>query len=283
MRPIDVVSRLCPRATPGYAAAFENGDRLLVSADITTPRRLAHFLAQVFHETGGLSIERESGNYSAARLIEIFGAGHHSAAVTAEEAQRLAHNGPAIFERVYGLGNAKKAAELGNTLPGDGFKYRGGGLLQTTGRGNYRRMGQKCGVDFEGSPELVVSAAHALGPALAEWREGNLNSAADRDDLRAITRKINGGYNGLAERQAWLVRIESVLQSVELRPAVSIVPAAKPSRAAAKGSAAVITGAGTVAAAQQAGWPWWAWIMAAAVAAIVAIAIVHFFFTRKDT
>lgn len=207
-RAIDIARALCPRGKASYLSAIGEGDPLFTQAGIVTPLRLAHFLAQAFHETGGLTVEWESGMYSAARLVQIFGVGHHSAAVTEDEAQSLAYHPAQIFERVYGLGNPKKARELGNTQPGDGYRYRGGGILQTTGRANYRRMGQKCGVDFEGYPELVLSAEHALKPALAEWTEGNLNVAADRDDIRAITRKINGGFNGLDDRIAWLRRIQ---------------------------------------------------------------------------
>src|SRR6185295_11399178 len=105
-----------------------------------------------------------------------------SAKVTADEAPALAHNERALSERVYGLGNPVKAADLGNTQPGDGFLYRGNGVLQTTGRGNHQRMGIACGLDFEGHPELVCAAEHALKPALQEWSDGNLNVAADRND-----------------------------------------------------------------------------------------------------
>src|SRR5689334_6281858 len=173
-RAINVLRTLAPAAKPNYLAAFAQGDALLAEHDITTPDRLAHFLAQVLHETGGLSIEWENMNYSAERLCEVFGAGRHSAAITPDEAQALAHDPAAIAERVYGLGNPGKAQELGNTEPGDAFRYRGGGLMQTTGRANYRRMGEHCGVDFEATPGLVVSAAHALKPALAEWGECRL-------------------------------------------------------------------------------------------------------------
>jgi putative chitinase len=211
IRAIDIARKLCPRAKASYLAAFESGDGLFVDHGVTTPLGLAHFLAQAFHETGGLAMEWESGAYSAPRLLQIFGAGHHSAAVTPAEATKLAYDAPAIFERVYGLGNPHKAAELGNTVPGDGYRYRGGGILQTTGRANYRRIGQKCAVDFEGHPELVLSAEHALKPALAEWTEGNLNAAADRDDIVSITKKINGGVNGLDDRRAWFRRIRPLL------------------------------------------------------------------------
>lgn len=155
-------------------------------------------------------IEWESGMYSASRLMQIFGVGRHSAAVTSDEAQRLAYHPDLIFERVYGVGNPRKSKELGNTQPGDGYRYRGGGILQTTGRSNYRRMGLKCGVDFEGKPELIISAEHALKPALMEWSEGNLNKAADRDDIVTITKRINGGLNGLEDRKWWLGRIRTI-------------------------------------------------------------------------
>lgn len=220
MRPVEVVSKLCPTARANYLLAFEQGDALFAQHGITTPKRLAHFLAQVLHESGGLRIQWEDGNYSADRMVEIFGVGNHSAGVTREEAARLARNPRAIFERVYGLGNPKKARELGNTQPGDGYKYRGGGLMQTTGRFNYRLMGERCGVGFEANPELVVSAEHALKPALAEWTKGNCNAYADKDDILSISKIINLGNaqstktpNGMADRRAWLAKARRVIEA----------------------------------------------------------------------
>ncbi|WP_043878882.1 peptidoglycan-binding protein [Azorhizobium caulinodans] len=211
MRAIDIVRRVAPKARPEYLAAFEAGEAQLEAASVTTPLRLANLLAQVLHETGGLTIVRESGAYSAPRILAIFGRGVHSAAVTPAEAERLAGDGPALFERVYGLGNPRMAAQLGNTQPGDGWKYRGNGLLQTTGRGQHREMGQRAGVGdlFERTPELVTAAELALKPALAEWTRGGCNTLADKGDIRQITRIINGGYNGLPDRQEWLDRIWS--------------------------------------------------------------------------
>lgn len=248
-RPVDIVRRLCPKAKPSYLAAFENGDALFAAAGITTSLRLAHFLAQALHETGGLSIEWESGAYSAARLMQIFGVGHHSAAITEAEAPALAYRPEAIFERVYGLGNPRKAKDLGNSQPGDGYRYRGGGVLQTTGRANYRRMGQKVGVDFEAHPELVLSAEHALKPALAEWTEGKLNAAADRDDILTITKRINGGTNGLDDRKAWLAKIKPLVLVVDLKPAAQvqapIAPAAAPAATPAPAAPSIPEPAGT--------------------------------------
>lgn len=203
-----ILEIVAKNAKPCYRGAFDDTDGLLEKFNITTPLRLAHFMAQALHETGGGKVERESMNYRTVdRLLAVFGVGHHSAAITAEEAPGLIGNPEALAERVYGLGNPKKAKELGNTRVGDGFRFRGGGVLQTTGGANYKRMGDRSGVDFYDRPELIVDPAHALKPALHEWQEGNLNAAADRNDLRAITKRINGGYNGLADRQAWFDRI----------------------------------------------------------------------------
>jgi putative chitinase len=227
MRAIDVVRRLAPRARPAYVRAFEDGDKVLAEYGVTTPLRLAHFLAQGFHESGGLTIVRESGAYSASRIMEIFGVNRHSARVTAAEARALAGNGPALFERVYGQGNPGKARELGNTTgssgnyPGDGWWFRGNGLMQTTGRGAHRRLGQKLGlgVIFEEDPDKVTNAKFALLPALAEWKESDCNALADKNDLAGITRRINGGYNGKADRQAWFNKIYPLLRGDANAPA----------------------------------------------------------------
>jgi putative chitinase len=210
---VEIVDRLARGAQPSYRQAFASGDRILAHYGIDRPLRVAHFLAQVLHETGGLTVQEENMSYRAERIVEVFGPGRHSASVGLDEARGLARNPPALAERVYGLGNPRKARELGNSAPGDGFRYRGRGVLQTTGRANYRRLGQRAGVGFEASPELVVSAQHALSPALLEWAEGNLNAAADRNDIAAITRRINGGFNGFADRKAWLDRVWRLAQN----------------------------------------------------------------------
>lgn len=212
MSAIDTVKRVAPGACANYLEAIRQGDPLFAHHGITTPLRMAHFLAQALHETGGFKVLRENVNYSAARLMEIFGVNRHSAAVTAAETARLANHPEAIAERVYGLGNPRKARELGNTEPGDGFRYRGNGVLQTTGRGNHRRVGAACGIDFEANPDLVTAPEHALKPALHEWSRSNLNSFADKNDIRTITLRINGGLNGLREREAWFDRLWPLLK-----------------------------------------------------------------------
>jgi len=234
-RAIDVVRQVAPHANANYLAAFERGDVLLQQHEITTPNRLAHFLAQVLHESGGLAIEHESMNYSAPRLMEIFGVGRHSAAVTPAEAERLAHDERGIAERVYGLGNRRKSEELGNKEPGDGFRYRGCGLMQTTGRSNFRLMGQLCGVDFEHNADLVFSAEHALKPALAEWSAGGLNVYADNNDILAISKAINCGSPrskatpiGLQERTTWFAKVRRLIDRVDFQ--AGAIPATEPAK-----------------------------------------------------
>lgn len=200
MRPIDVVRRLCPRGRAEYLAAFEAGDAAIAAAAITTPKHLAHALAQMFHESDGLTITEESGNYSPARMMEVW----PGRFPTLASAAPYAHNAEKLFNHVYAnrMGNGDEAS-------GDGYRYRGRGLLQTTGREAYREYGRRCGADFEDNPGLILSAQYALAPALAEWKDGGCSAMADRDDIRGITRKINGGLTGLESRINWLQRVKA--------------------------------------------------------------------------
>lgn len=212
-RIVDIVRQIAPNALPNYMQAFAEGDPTFTEFGIDTPLRIAHLLAQMLHECGMGQITFENMSYSAPRIMVIFGVGVHSAAVTEAESVRLARNPERLAERVYGLGNPRKAKELGNTSPGDGFRYRGGGMLQTTGGGSYQRMGDLIGADFHGDPNLIVDARFALKPALFEWRAGKLNAAADRNDINTITRVINGGFNGLEERRKLFTRIFALVQA----------------------------------------------------------------------
>ena len=206
-RTVAVVTQLAPQAKNNYLQAIREGGPLFEQHGITTPMRMSHFMAQAMTETGGFKVLRESMSYSVPRMMQIFGVGNHSAKITAAEAPSLAHNERALAERVYGLGNPRKANELGNTQPGDGFLFRGNGVLQTTGRGAHKRMGQAFGLDFEANPELVTAPEHALKPALKEWSDNNLNRFADLNDIRTITKRINGGLNGFEDRKAFFARL----------------------------------------------------------------------------
>lgn len=193
------LARLFPR--PKYAAKGKiwdmyvdalvslEGASLLSRYSVTTARRIRNFLAQFSPETGNLTLIRESGAFSEAGILKTFGVGKHSAGVTPIEAKRLARNGPALFERVYGLGNPYKAHQLGNTQPGDGWRFRGCGLLQITGREAHERYAAKigCALDDLATP---INGLHA---ALLEWEEKGCNTYADRDDCISIRKLINAG------------------------------------------------------------------------------------------
>ena len=163
----ETFAAVAPKARSNYLAAFNGGSALLAQFEITTPLRISHFLAQILHETGGGAVLWENLTYTTVvRILAIFGVGHHSAGVRPNEAPGLVRNPQALAERVYGLGNPRMARMLGNTKPGDGYRYRGGGMLQTTGGTNYRKMGELTGVDFYGAPDLIVAPEHALKPGL---------------------------------------------------------------------------------------------------------------------
>jgi putative chitinase len=207
---IEIIDQFAPNACPNYRAAFDEGSELLSQFNVTTPRRIAHFMAQAMHETGALTKLVESGVYHDGSLGSMWDAGNwHRCfsdrnACTGMAKQCAIDKGEALLSLVYGN-------RMGNGPPEthDGWTFRGRGLLQTTGRAAYRKYSARWNVDFEGNPELIVAPEHALKPALSEWDAGHLNAAADANDIAVITRWINGGYNGLSERKAWFARIWS--------------------------------------------------------------------------
>lgn len=207
------VNKFCPRAKQAYIDAFASGGDQLCQAGITTRIRLAHFLAQVFHETGALTVTSENMNYRAPRIREVW--------PSRPEAVKFAGDPEGMANSVY-------ANRMGNGPPssGDGFRYRGRGILQTTGREAYRKYGQRCGVDFEGNPDLILSAEHALKPALAEWADGKCNALADNGDLISITKRINGGTIGLSDRRAWLDKLEPFIVGWDGSPVKKPLPPA---------------------------------------------------------
>lgn len=102
-------------------------------------------------------------------------------------------------------------ADLGNTEPGDGMRFKGGGPMQVTGRANYRACGEALGVDLEEQPELIQTPQYATASAVWYWNSRQLSNLADQDWFKEITRRINGGYNGLAERVAYWLRNRMIL------------------------------------------------------------------------
>lgn len=238
------LSRLWPRAPRSTIEAMAaNAERLFNKYGIETSLEIAHFMAQISHECGAGTIVRENMNYRAERIIEVFGwdpekkRWRHSAKVTDAEAQQLAHRPEALAERVYGMGNPKKAKELGNMKPGDAYRARGGGMLQLTGMGAYVAMGKKIGVDLAGNPEQLEDPAISFRVAIAEFVALGCLKPAAADDVTEVSRLINVGpggsvqsINGLHERTVWLRRWKEALEGTEEpapRPRGAPAPPAK--------------------------------------------------------
>lgn len=169
---------------------------------IDTPARAAAFLSQVGHESGGLTHLEENMNYSAEGLARTWPNRFAlDAKAPAKTPNAMAH---ALARNPQGLANVVYANRMGNGDPasGDGWRYRGRGLIGITGRENYRKCGQGLGTDLEAEPELLRAARWAARSAGWFWKTHNLNELADKRDVVAMTRRINGGTIGLPHRQA---------------------------------------------------------------------------------
>lgn len=182
------------------------------AANINTPKRMAHFIAQTGHESGGFVRVVENLNYRVEALLSIFGR-HRISEADARKYGRIdgkqAANQEAIANCIYG--GEWGAVNLGNTESGDGWKFRGRSLIQVTGRANYRKCGQAIGLNLEVHPELLERPENAARAAAWFWSTNGLNQLADNDNIVGITRKINGGTNGLDDRKERYDRAIKVL------------------------------------------------------------------------
>jgi len=161
---------------------------------INTPLRVAHFLAQCGHESGGFRVTQENLNYSAKGLNGIF----RKYFPTEAAAAAYARNPQKIANKVY----ANRMAN-GSEASGDGYKFRGRGYIQLTGRDNYTQFGKAIGVDIPSNPDLV-SSKYALASAAWFWSKNGLNKLADNGAsdvvVTSITKRVNGGTIGLPDR-----------------------------------------------------------------------------------
>jgi putative chitinase len=198
------------RAALGKAAA-----RYFPNAKISSSLRIAHVLAQQCVETGRFGTLVESLNYSEAGLLATFSRSRISAADCARLG-RKATEGPLSPERQQAIANivyggAFGRDQLGNTQPGDGWRFRGRGAKQTTGRTNYARVKALTGIDVITSPALLEDPDNGMRAATLFWTDKRCNGYADADDIEALTRAVNGGINGLADRRVALDRAKAIL------------------------------------------------------------------------
>lgn len=162
--------------------------------EINTPIRICSFLAQILHESGGFKYAEENLNYSAEGLIATF----KKYFPTLEIANQYARQPEKIANRAYAnrMGNGDEAS-------GDGWKFKGRGLIQLTGKDNYEKCGKDIGADLITNPTFLATPMGASISAGWFWNSRNLNIDADRDDVLTITKKINGGTKGLDERKKY--------------------------------------------------------------------------------
>ncbi len=199
---LDHLRHLAPNARSSYRQAFEYGPTLLEESGISaSPLRVAHFMAQVLHESGGLANQIESLNYSAERLPIVWPSRFKPTGPL--DPADFAHNQQKLGNEVYG-------GRMGNTGPNDGFTYRGRGLLQLTGKDSYQeatttlRAQNPAAPDFVATPDDVFGAEWSVAIAAAEWASKGCNGLADQDDIKKVTKAINGGLIGLSDRTEWL-------------------------------------------------------------------------------
>lgn len=164
---------------------------ILVEYEIDSPERVAAFLAQCAHESAGFTAIKENLNYKAASLRKVF----PKYFPTDELAEQYAHNQEAIANRVYGnrMGN-------GDEHSGDGYAYCGRGLIQLTGHDNYKAFADSLSSSMEEIVEFLQTFEGCVQSACWFWETNDLNALADSGDIKAMTKRINGGYIGLEDR-----------------------------------------------------------------------------------
>jgi putative chitinase len=168
-------------------------NKILPEYEINTPERVAAFIAQAAHESDGFTALHENLNYRPETLRKVFPRYFPDDATAAQ----YAHNPEMIANRVYAnrMGN-------GNEASGDGFRYCGRGLIQLTGHDNYQAFADSISTDITQIPAYLQTFEGAVQSACWFWENNNLNQYADSGDILAMTKRINGGTNGLEDRQS---------------------------------------------------------------------------------
>jgi len=159
--------------------------------DINTPKRQACFIGQCMHESGGFRLTKENLNYSASSLMKTW----PSRFPDMDTAEKYEHNPVKIASKVY-------AGRMGNITPEDAGMYIGRGLIQLTGKDNYKTASDALNEDLLANPQLVEEPRYAALTAGWFWNKKGLNALADSNDIETMTKRINGGTLGLDDRKA---------------------------------------------------------------------------------
>ena len=201
---IEQIKKIAPGAPDKAAGEFvDTFNKWSDKFGITTPLRAAHFISQCIHECAELKAFEENLNYSEKGLLKVF-----PKYFNAETAKQYARKPEKIANRVYAnrMGN-------GNEASGDGWKYRGRGSIGLTGRSNYLAYSTSgfCIGDLIAHPEWLAKSPGCYKSAMWFWWKNGLNAIADTGDVNAVTKRVNGGYNGLDYRKKYLVRAKEAL------------------------------------------------------------------------
>ena len=187
----EVVKKHYPSSKPDVVAALVSSlNTLAEKYGLSSPLRLAHFLAQTAHESGGFRLIEENLNYSADGLMKIF-------------PKYFKDKDPQAYHRQpEKIANVVYASRMGNgdTASGEGYKFRGRGLIQLTGKNNYSALANDLGVSIDETVAYLATPEGAVESAAWFWNKNGLNALADKDDVTAVTKKINGGTIGLEDR-----------------------------------------------------------------------------------
>lgn len=170
----NVIRNLCPYGNPDIIkGVVDSFNTLAPQYGIVTLNRISHFFAQAAVETDWF------------RTLEEYASGR----------------------------DYENRKDLGNTQPNDGRKFKGRGIFQTTGRANYTHAAQEMGLDLVNNPELLLIPENAVKSALIYWKSRSMNAIADRDDIDAASRAVNGGYNGFEARKQALAVLKTTVGS----------------------------------------------------------------------
>lgn len=198
----EVVKKHYPTSKPDVVAALVSSlDTLAEKYGLSSPLRLAHFLAQTAHESGGFRLIEENLNYSADGLMKIF-------------PKYFRDKDPQGYHRQpEKIANVVYASRMGNgdTASGEGYKFRGRGLIQLTGKNNYSALAKDLGVSIDEAVAYLATPEGAVESAAWFWNKNGLNALADKDDVTAVTKKINGGTIGLDDRMKHTNEFKEIL------------------------------------------------------------------------
>lgn len=191
---------------------FNKVNDLFNTYGLDTPFKQAMFLAQCSHESGNFRYKEENLNYSVDSIKRVFPGyfsnGKRNPAEYARNPEKLAN-------LVYNDANRSEKSKLGNTQPGDGYKFRGRGYIQLTGRNNYEKFSNKIGKSLDDTIAYLTTNEGALESALYFWDREQLNDLCDQNDVKGscvkVTKRINGGDNGLNDRLEKLNEYFSIL------------------------------------------------------------------------